>query len=104
MYRVVLIDDDPMVVDCLLRGIPWADYGCEVVGTAADAAEGAAQIRRHWPHMLFTDIRMPGEDGLSMLSELRQEFPDMQVAILTGLRDFDAAQKAIRLGVTRYLL
>ena len=104
MYRVVLIDDDSAVVDCLRRGLNWADYGCEVVGTAADAAEGAQQIRRHWPHILFTDIRMPGEDGLTMLSDLRQEFPDMQVTILTGHRDFDAAQRAIRLGVTRYLL
>lgn len=104
MYRVVLIDDDSAVVESLRRGIHWTDYGCEVVGTAADAAEGTELIRRHWPHILFTDIRMPGEDGLSMLAELRQAFPDMQVTILTGHRDFDAAQKAIRLDVTRFLL
>ena len=47
MYRVVLIDDDSTVVESLRRGIHWADYGCEVVGTAADAAEGAELIRRH---------------------------------------------------------
>ena len=75
-----------------------------MVGTAGDAAEGAELIRQLRPHILFTDIRMPGEDGLSMLAALRSEFPDMQVTVLTGYRDFTYAQEAIRLGVTRFLL
>ena len=104
MYRVVLIDDESIIVEGLRRVIKWADYGCEVVGTAGDAAEGAELIRRLRPHILFTDIRMPGRDGLSMLAGLRSEFPDMQVAVLTGYRDFSYAQEAIRLGVTRFLL
>lgn len=104
MYRVVLIDDEAIIVQGLRRVIKWADYGCEVVGTAGDAAEGAELIRQLRPHILFTDIRMPGQDGLSMLAGLRSEFPDMQVAVLTGYRDFSYAQEAIRLGVTRFLL
>ena len=47
---------------------------------------------------------MPGRDGLTMLAGLRSEFPDMQVTVLTGYRDFSYAQEAIRLGVTRFLL
>ena len=47
---------------------------------------------------------MPEMDGLSMIAELRVEFPEMLIAILTGYRDFDYAQKAIRLGVNRFLL
>lgn len=104
MYRVVLIDDENIIVEGLRRVIKWADYGCEVVGTASDAVSGAALIREHRPHILFTDIRMPGQDGLTMLAGLRSEFPDMQVAVLTGYRDFAYAQEAIRLGVTRFLL
>ena len=104
MYRVVLIDDEAIIVEGLRRVIKWADYGCEVVGTAGDAAEGAELIRHLRPQILFTDIRMPGEDGLSMLAGLRSEFPDMQVTVLTGYRDFTYAQEAIRLGVTRFLL
>lgn len=104
MYRVVLIDDESIIVEGLRRVIKWADYGCEVVGTAGDAAEGAELIRQLRPHILFTDIRMPGQDGLSMLAGLRSEFPNMQVAVLTGYRDFSYAQEAIRLGVTRFLL
>ena len=104
MYRVVLIDDESIIVEGLRRVVKWADYGCEVVGTAGDAAEGAELIRQLRPHILFTDIRMPDQDGLSMLAGLRSEFPNMQVAVLTGYRDFSYAQEAIRLGVTRFLL
>lgn len=104
MYRVVLIDDERMIVEGLRRVIPWQDYGCEVAGTAEDAVSGAELIRELRPHIVFTDIRMPGQDGLTMLAGLRSEFPDMQVSVLIGYRDFSYAQEAIRLGVTRFLL
>lgn len=104
MYRVVLIDDEKIIVDGLTRVIKWADYNCEVVGAAYDAADGAALIRRLKPHIVFTDIKMPDQDGLTMLAGLKSEFPEMQIAVLTGYRDFNYAQEAIKLGVTRFLL
>lgn len=104
MYRVVLIDDENIIVEGLRRVVKWADHNCQVVGTANDAASGADVIRALHPQILFTDIRMPGQDGLVMLAGLRSEFPDMQVTVMTGYRDFAYAQEAIRLGVTRFLL
>ncbi len=104
MYRVVLIDDEKIIVEGLRRVVKWAEYNCQVVAVADDAASGAAAIRQFRPHILFTDIRMPDQDGLTMLAGLRSEFPDMQVAVLTAYRDFSYAQEAIRLGVTRFLL
>ena len=104
MYSVLLIDDEPLILEGLRKVTPWAEYGCEVVATAEDAAAGAALIREKRPDILFTDIRMPGVDGLTMLAGLRSDFSDMQVTVLTGYRDFSYAQEAIRLGVTRFLL
>lgn len=104
MYRVVLIDDESIIVEGLRRVVKWAEYDCEVVGTAGDAQEGEELIRQLRPHIVITDIRMPGQDGLAMLAGLRSEFPHMQVTVLTGYRDFAYAQQAIKLGVTRFLL
>lgn len=104
MYRVVLIDDEAIIVDGLRRVVDWARYDCEVVGDAQDAASGRECIRRLKPDIVLTDIKMPGEDGLCMLAGLKAEFPNMQVAVLTGYRDFDYAREAIRLGVARFLL
>lgn len=104
MYRVILIDDERLIVEGLRRVVRWADYDCEVVAVAENALSGIEKIREFNPHILFTDIRMPGQDGLAMLAGLRSEYPDMQVTVLTGYRDFSYAQEAIRLGVTRFLL
>lgn len=104
MYTVVLIDDEPLIVEGLRKVVRWEDYHCLVAGTADDAESGAELIRRVHPDILFTDIRMPGVDGLTMLAGLRSEFPDMLVTVLTGYRDFAYAQQAIRLGVSRFLL
>lgn len=104
MYRVVLIDDENIILEGLSRVINWEDYRLQVVGTARDGKEGAEVIRRLQPNILITDINMPGCDGLSMVAGLRSEFPDMQVSVLTGYRDFAYAQEAIRLGVARFLL
>jgi len=61
-------------------------------------------IREQKPDILISDICMPGIDGLTMIAGMKSEFGHMQITILTGFRDFDYAQQAIRLGVTRFLL
>ena len=103
-YRVVIIDDEMIIREGLQKVVKWADFNCEVAGTATDARNGAALIREVRPDILITDICMPGQSGLVMLAGLRSEFPDMQVTVLTGYREFSYAQEAIRLGVTRFLL
>lgn len=103
MYRVVLVDDEKRIVDGLSKVVKWDQFHCQVAGTAYDAVSGAEVIRQQNPHILFTDIRMPGDTGLTMLAGLRSEFPDMKVIVLTGYREFSYAQEAIRLGVFRFL-
>lgn len=104
MYRVVIVDDEQRIVDGLKNVVEWEKFRCEVTASGHDAASGARVVREKRPNILFTDIRMPDEDGLKMLAGLKTEFPDMQIAVLTGHRDFEYAQTAIRLGVSRFLL
>ena len=104
MIRVVLIDDEAIILEGLKKVVDWSGFGCEVVATAQNAQSGAEAIRRHKPQIVFTDIKMPDQDGLTMLAGLKSEFPAMEVTVLTGYRDFSYAQEAIRLGVTRLLL
>lgn len=104
MYKVVIIDDEPIIVEGLSRLLPWEQYHCRIAATACNGKEGLEVIRRERPDILFSDICMPGLDGLSMIAALKVEFPDMEISILTGFREFDYCQKAIRLGVSRFLL
>lgn len=104
MYRVVLVDDEQIILQGLTTVFPWARYECEVVGTASDGREGLALMRSLKPQILLSDIRMPNVDGLSMIAALKSEFPLLQIIVLTAFRDFDYAQRAMHLGVCRYLL
>lgn len=104
MYKVVIIDDEPIIVKGLTKVIPWENYGCKITATAGDGKEGLEIIRAQKPDILFSDIAMPGLDGLKMIAALRVEFPDMMISILTGYRKFEYAQTAIKLGVSRFLL
>lgn len=104
MYKVILIDDEPIIVQGLARSVSWEKFGCEVVDTAGDGLEGKRLIGQHGPDMVFLDICMPKMDGLAMVAALRSEHKDTQITILTGFRDFDYAKRALNLGVARYLL
>ncbi|MGN0156639.1 MAG: response regulator [Lachnospiraceae bacterium] len=104
MYKVVIIDDEPVIVEGLSRSIKWEEWNCQVVGFAYNGEEGMELIRKEKPAIVISDINMPQLDGLSMIAGLKSEFPNMQITILTGYREFEFAQKAIQLGVSRFLL
>ena len=104
MYRVILVDDERLIIRGLSTVVPWAELGCEVVGTAHDGVKGLELIHSLHPDIVMTDIRMPNMDGLTMLAAIRSEFPEIQMSVLTAYRDFEYARQAITLGVCRYLL
>ena len=104
MYKVLIVDDEPVIVEGLRKIVDWEKYNCVVVGTAASGKEGLEMTEKYQPDILFTDIRMPGMDGLTMIAALRSEHRNMQIVILTGYRDFEYARSALNLGVFRYLV
>lgn len=104
MYKVMLVDDEPIIVEGLSRSIPWEKWNCQIVATAYDGIEGKKLIEEKKPDIVFMDINMPEMDGLKMIAALGSQFPNLEVSVLTGFRDFEYAQEAIRLGVTRFLL
>ena len=104
MYRVILVDDERLILRGLSTVIPWEEMNCEIAGTAHDGVSGLELIRKVRPDIVLTDIRMPNMDGLTMLAAIRSEFPEIQMSVLTAYRDFEYARKAITLGVCRYLL
>ena len=53
---------------------------------------------------VISDISMNNMDGLAMVAAIKSEYPDIEVSLLTGYRNFEYAQQAIKLGVTRLLL
>lgn len=104
MYKVAIIDDEPLIVEGLSKTMEWKKWNCRVAGVAYDGREGMELIRTERPDIIISDINMPEMDGLKMIAGLKSEFPDMQLIILTGYREFEYARQAIELGVSRFLL
>lgn len=104
MYKVAIIDDEPIIVEGLTRSINWEKWDCKVVATGVSGMEGISIVEREKPDILFSDIRMPHMDGLTMIASIKSQNPNLEVTILTGFSDFEYAREAIRLGVTRFLV
>jgi two-component system response regulator YesN len=99
-YSVVFVEDEQIVREEIVSSIRWELLGLDLVGTASDGLEGEQLIKRVEPDIVITDIRLPAQDGLTMLSHC----PVNHAIILTGHTDFNYMKQAIRLGVFDYLL
>ncbi len=104
LFKVVIVEDNPLTVRSLRQTIDWAALGCEVTGTATDGESGARLILQQRPDLVLTDIRMPQKSGLEMIEDVRRELPDCKVIIITGYDQFQYASRAIKLSVFDYLL
>lgn len=104
MLKVAIIDDEPVIRRGIRNMIDWDELGCEVCGEAADGKEGQKLIDRARPSIIITDIRMPETDGLSMIRSVKEAVPNCKIIILTGFRNFEYAQEAIRLGAFDFIM
>lgn len=104
MYKVIVVDDEPIIVEGMTKALDWKKYDCKVVGCALSGQEGLELVEKEQPDILISDIHMPGMDGLTMIASIKSQYPQIQVMILTGYRDFDYCQRAISLGVSRFVL
>ena len=104
--RIVLVDDEENIrkgIKCMLEQL---DMDIKVVGEAKNGLEGLEIIELLQPDVTLIDIRMPIMDGLELSRTIyeKQICPDMKYVILTAYSEFEYAQKAIRYGVSDYLL
>ena len=104
MLRVVIADDEERLVKLIQILADWPRLGMEVVGTACNGVDALALIGELQPDILITDIRMPGLDGLALISHAKEAAPALEVIIISGYAQFDYAQTAIQYGVGDYLL
>lgn len=104
MYRILLVDDEPIILSGLQSMLRWEDYGCTVVGGARNGEQALAQISEYNPDIVICDINMPILSGLEVLGRCAQEFPEVVFIMLTNHEDFDMAREALRNQAVDYLL
>jgi len=104
MYHVLIADDEPYIRDRLTHHMPWREIGFEVVGCTENGEQALELFRQAKPHVLLTDILMPGMSGLELIQTIKEQEPHTKLLVMSAYDDFKYAQQAIRLGVKGYLL
>lgn len=103
LYKVIIVEDEPIIRKGLVYKVNWPQNNCIVVGSASNGDEGIKIINELKPDIVITDVRMPFTDGLVMLSEAKKNHT-FEAIIISGFNEFDYAKQAISLGVSNYLL
>ena len=104
MYSVVVIDDNRIAVEAIVRSTDWDLCGCQVAGSAYDGVAGLRLIEEVQPDIVVIDIQMPGFNGLEVIGKMREQKKNIQFIIISGYSQFEYARQALRYGVKDYLL
>lgn len=101
---ILIVDDQVSVVSGLFFGIHWKKIGIQKILKAYSANEAREIFRCQHVDIMLCDIEMPVEDGISLLSWVREQGYDTECIFLTAHADFIYAKEAIRLGSFDYIL
>lgn len=102
MIKVLIVEDENLIRKKLLHFIDYDALGMVVVADGSNGVEGVDLIKKYQPDIVLADINMPEKDGLDMISETLDY--DYIAIIISGYDYFSYAQRALKYGVTDYLL
>jgi len=101
--NVLLIEDDPMVREVNRQFIEKVEH-FQVIGQASNGLDGIAQIRKHQPDLVFMDIFMPEQDGITSLRKIRELDLSVDVITVTAANDMETVRQVLHLGVFDYIM
>jgi two-component system, response regulator YesN len=105
MLKVLLVDDEPFILQGLREIIDWEAQGFHIEATAENGLQAIEILRHTHVDLIIADIRMPQMNGIELLETIRKEkISDARFVFLSGIKDFEIAQQAIRLHCTEYIL
>ncbi len=99
--RLLLVDDEPHF--CRVMAMHLEDEGYQVV-TTTQATEALEYFQREPFHLIITDLKMPGMDGLTFLESIRDISPSVPVIVLTAYGTVETAVQSMKLGAFDYIL
>ncbi len=105
MYKLLIVDDEPLVQVGIKSMLDWASLDVTIVGTASNGEAALKIIEEQMPEIVITDIKMPILSGLDLVRICRERYGSLPAfLILTSYEDFAMAKQAIAYQVTDYLI
>lgn len=104
MYRVLLADDEPWIIEGLKASIDWESEGFVIDRTAENGPAADQLLQEDPPDLALIDIRMPGLNGLEVIRKNKKRCPNTFFVIISGYSEFEYARAGIEMNVFGYLL
>lgn len=106
MYKLLIVDDEPLVQVGIKSMLPWESMQIEISGIASNGQAALSLIENDMPDIVITDIKMPIMSGLELCRTVNERFGDQAPAfiILTSYEDFEMAREALTCRVSDYLV
>ncbi|WP_323919665.1 response regulator [Aeromonas caviae] len=106
-FKIILADDHPLILAGIRSLITQSHIGCDIVAEAQQVSELLKTLQQHDCDLLITDFSMPGDkrcDGLAMIQQLRREYPELPIIVLTQIHNAGILQSLIQSGVSGIIL
>ncbi len=104
MLQLLIVDDEPMFREGLIRTLDWKSLEVAVAGEAYNGLDALDFLRTNRVDLVLTDIRMPEMDGLELIRRASDLFPDIGFIVLSAFDDFHLVKQAFQLGIVDYIL
>jgi len=104
MYRVIIVDDEPIIRKGISAFIDWEKEGVTVEDQYANGAEALAALKNHSYDILITDIKMPLTNGIELMKQALELYPWLKVILISNYSDFEYVKEGLKLGAVDYLL
>lgn len=103
MYKIVIVDDEPLMLEGFSKAMDWETHGYCLVGTFR-SSEGLKEFcEKEQPDILLLDITMPDVDGISLLKDIKGQFPQICIIMLTAHNEFSYVRDSLRYHADEYL-
>ena len=104
MHSVYLVDDDPLIIESLVKTVPWMDNGFKVVGSNDDPEKAIEEIIHCCPDVVVSDLKMPSMSGTQLVKTLKERGIACEFILLSAFGTFEDARSFFLMEGFDYLL
>lgn len=104
MYKIMLVEDDEAIRYVYSRMKVWERYGFQITAEAGNGQQALEEMKKNPVDAVFTDIRMPFMDGITLMKNIRQDYPEVSFVLVSSYNEFDYAREGLRLGALDYIV
>lgn len=104
MYRLVIIDADESVLNCITQAVDWDELGFHIAATFSDGEAAAEYLKCAPADSALIAAELPGTAGMEVAAFICHNMPDCRVVMMSSRKDYDLMKRAMQCGVCDHLI